>query len=276
MENNTLKITVITVCYNTVETIEETILSVINQTYENIEYVIIDGGSMDGTVDVIKKYSDRISYWISEPDMGIYDAMNKGIKAATGDYINFMNAGDSFYENSVLESVACSIDRKAVIVYGQLMKIFNRFRFISVPKAINLEDMRGDTRLPHQAMFARTDYQKAHPFDTSYRSAADFKFYFNAYFTDKCKFQFLPFLIANYDSETGMSKDSHIGIVESMRVQGREINEIQKKRLIQKYKIINFLKEYLPEFIITEIRKRKFSNAGYQIINNYHDCATRK
>ena len=84
-----LKISIVTVSYNAAETIEQTISSVVNQTYENIEYIIIDGGSTDGTVDIIRKYEDRIAYWVSEPDKGIYDAMNKGIDVATGDYIYF-------------------------------------------------------------------------------------------------------------------------------------------------------------------------------------------
>lgn len=97
MKNNIL-ISVVTVSYNAVATIEQTLLSVINQTYPNIEYIIIDGGSTDGTVDIIKKYADEIVYWISEPDKGIYDAMNKGIKKANGEWINFINAGDSYYD----------------------------------------------------------------------------------------------------------------------------------------------------------------------------------
>ena len=84
-------ISIVTVSYNAVATIEQTILSVINQTYPNIEYIIIDGGSKDGTIDIIRKYADQIAYWVSEPDEGIYDAMNKGIKIATGEWINFMN-----------------------------------------------------------------------------------------------------------------------------------------------------------------------------------------
>ena len=85
-------ISVITVSYNAVLTIEQTILSVINQTYLNIEYIIIDGGSTDGTVNVIKKYADKIAYWVSESDKGIYDAMNKGIAYSHGEYCNFINA----------------------------------------------------------------------------------------------------------------------------------------------------------------------------------------
>lgn len=102
---NDFKISVITVCYNAVNEIEKTILSVLNQTYNNIEYIIIDGGSSDGTVDIIKKYADRLAYWLSESDKGIYDAMNKGIRVATGDYINFMNAGDRFANSKVIERI---------------------------------------------------------------------------------------------------------------------------------------------------------------------------
>ena len=114
-----LKISVVTVCYNAADSIEQTMLSVLGQSYPDIEYIVIDGGSTDGTVDIIKKYTDRLAYWVSEPDKGIYDAMNKGIAAATGSYINFMNSGDSFYDNRVVEAVVpyLSSDMEAVI-YG--------------------------------------------------------------------------------------------------------------------------------------------------------------
>ena len=95
-------ISVITVCYNVASTIEKTMLSVLNQTYKNLEYIIIDGNSTDGTVDIIKKYAERLTFWISEPDKGIYDAMNKGIVKATGKFLIFMNAGDQFLNEKVL------------------------------------------------------------------------------------------------------------------------------------------------------------------------------
>ena len=98
-------ISVVTICYNAKNDLEKTILSVLSQTYQDIEYIIIDGGSTDGTVDIIHKYSERLFYWISEPDKGIYDAMNKGMDRATGSWINFMNAGDTFCDNEVIKNI---------------------------------------------------------------------------------------------------------------------------------------------------------------------------
>ncbi|MBA3025313.1 MAG: glycosyltransferase [Sulfurimonas sp.] len=98
-------ISIVTVVYNGEEYLEATIQSIINQSYKNIEYIIIDGGSTDGTLDIIKKYEDKIKYWVSEKDRGIYDAMNKGVLVATGEWINFMNAGDIFYNENVLNEV---------------------------------------------------------------------------------------------------------------------------------------------------------------------------
>ena len=99
------KISVITIVFNDKEGLEETILSVIGQTFDSLEYIIIDGGSSDGTVDIIKKYETRIDKWVSESDKGVYDAMNKGIKMATGEWLCMMNAGDKFASSNVLEEV---------------------------------------------------------------------------------------------------------------------------------------------------------------------------
>ncbi|NJL11154.1 MAG: glycosyltransferase [Calothrix sp. SM1_7_51] len=97
--------TIITVTYNAGEYLEQTIQSVISQTYDNLEYIILDGGSTDSTIDIIKKYENSIAYWCSEPDKGIYDAMNKGIAISRGDIIGLINAGDTYLPN-ILESLA--------------------------------------------------------------------------------------------------------------------------------------------------------------------------
>ena len=122
-ETDTL-ISIVTVSYNAVLTIEQTILSVINQTYPNVEYIIIDGGSTDGTVDIIKKYEDKIAYWVSEPDKGIYDAMNKGVVVATGEWINFMNAGDIFTDGDVIDKLF----HQNIIINNEMMRIEEKER----------------------------------------------------------------------------------------------------------------------------------------------------
>lgn len=101
-----MKITIITVCYNSVATLERTILSVANQNYIDIEYIVVDGNSKDGTLDLIKNYQDKITHWISEPDKGLYDAMNKGIALATGDLIGILNSDDTFYTTNVVAEIA--------------------------------------------------------------------------------------------------------------------------------------------------------------------------
>ena len=97
---------IITITYNAVRLVEQTLLNVLSQSYPNIEYIVIDGGSTDGTVDIIRRYESGLAYWVSEPDKGIYDAMNKGIGMATGDVIGFLNADDYYQDGGVLETIA--------------------------------------------------------------------------------------------------------------------------------------------------------------------------
>ena len=105
IDNIMAKYSIITINYNNADGLRRTIESVVSQTFDDYEYVIIDGGSTDGSVDVIKEYENKISYWVSEKDGGIYNAMNKGVKASNGEYLIFMNSGDVFYRDKVLEDI---------------------------------------------------------------------------------------------------------------------------------------------------------------------------
>lgn len=174
------KISVVTVSYNAVTTIEETILSVVNQTYKNIEYIIIDGGSTDGTVDIIKKYADRIDYWISEPDKGIYDAMNKGIKVATGEWVNFMNSGDVFCSGDTIAMIM-SHSNNEDIIYGNIIRCYEKYQsrargiVSQYPKTI---DFLYDT-IHHQSAFIKCFlFEKYGYYSTQYKLISDWIFFY--------------------------------------------------------------------------------------------------
>ena len=174
-------ITVVTVVYNGEKFLEETILSVINQTYDNVEYIIIDGGSSDGTLDIIKKYEHAIDYWVSEKDKGIYDAMNKGISLATGEWINFMNGGDSFYSLTVLHDVFSNNSYPdATILYGNHQVIYpsGRTRFA---KSGLVENMWKGSQFCHQASFIKVSYHKNNIYNIYTKIVGDFEFFYKAW-----------------------------------------------------------------------------------------------
>lgn len=204
MDNTKPKISIITVVYNGIAEIENTIKSVINQTYENFEYIIIDGGSNDGTIDIIKKYQDKIDYWISEKDGGLYFAMNKGLEKATGDWINFRNCGDYYVSPSVIEDMfSYPINPDVVVLHGNCRMIDSTgFRNLEPP----ILTISYKKKMPvfHPCSFIRTNYHKEHPYNTSYRSSSDYNFFFNA-LKNKCKFEYRPILIASYDANDGFS-----------------------------------------------------------------------
>ncbi len=198
LEGNPL-ITVITVVFNGEEFLEETIQSVINQTYDNVEYIIIDGGSSDGTLDVIRKYEHAIDYWVSEKDQGIYDAMNKGIELATGDWINFMNGGDSFYTCQVLSSVFSDKNYQNIqIVYGnhEVQYPSGRQR---MAKAGQVKNLWKGSQFCHQATFVNTNYHKAHHFNLCTKIVADFEFFYKAWEAN-AEFKFVDVIVARFEA----------------------------------------------------------------------------
>jgi len=180
-----MKISVVTVCYNAADVLEKTMLSVLNQTYKDIEYIIIDGGSTDGTVDIIKKYADRISYWVSEPDKGIYDAMNKGIKKATGEWINFMNAGDCFTNDEVVKKVFNQINcENKRIIYGD-MNLCGKEKLFKKAKSCSF--FSRNMPCSHQAVFVSTKNKQELYFDTRFKYAADYNCLYHLWEKYGCK-----------------------------------------------------------------------------------------
>lgn len=198
----TSKISIITVSYNAAFVIEKTILSVINQTYSNVEYIIIDGGSVDGTVDVIKRYVDKVAYWISETDNGIYDAMNKGIDQATGDWIIFMNCGDLFSSSKVLELIFLNdVYEDVDVIYGNSIA-FDENVSITQLAGDNVNVLAKNPIYRHGASFVRTVVHKEFKFDLekekSISYALDFDCIYRLYCAKKI-FRKVDVIIVSYE-----------------------------------------------------------------------------
>lgn len=180
--NKTPLITVVTVCYNAVNNLEKTMLSVLNQTYDNIEYIVIDGGSKDGTVDIIRKYADRLAYWVSEPDKGIYDAMNKGIQVAKGEWINFMNAGDTFYNSTTICSVSFNLSNDVDVVFGDSIMVINGDEFYN-PIISSIDNLTKFPIYRHGASFVKSVVHKEYLFDLTKSKEFGFALDYNCIYT---------------------------------------------------------------------------------------------
>lgn len=186
MERNKPLISIITVVFNGEKFLEKTIQSIINQSYDNIEYAIIDGGSTDGTVDIIKKYEDKIDYWVSEKDKGISDAFNKGVKIVNGDYINFQGDGDGFVSNDVLEKVFEDINPdEDIFVSARIQRVDVDGNEMFISKHVenfHSSSLMFRMSLPHQGLFTHRKYfEKYGLFDVNNIFCMDYDHLLRAY-----------------------------------------------------------------------------------------------
>lgn len=220
-----MKFSIITVNYNNREGLRRTIQSVINQTYTDYEYIIIDGESDDGSVDVIKEYGSHITYWVSERDKGVYNAMNKGILQAKGTYINFMNSGDTFFDQNILAKVSHEISDVDILVGKDYhYDATSRKGFASIlPTRISMVTFFMET-LPHQGAFIRRALFENSPYDETFRICADWAFYIKKIVNDNCRVKLTPIIV-------------------SQREQGGMSNKLTHK---QKEERESFLRELLP------------------------------
>lgn len=202
---------IVTVCYNAENTIEETIKTVLSQTYKNIEYVIVDGRSKDGTCDIINNYigDERIKF-ISESDTGLYNAMNKSLDLITGDYVIFLNSGDYFTDENVINDIFVKMNKlhPADLIYGNVIR--NTFSGkkrecyggrISVKKNLLLGRM-----ISHQVMFFKSDIMKKYRYDESYKITADFNL-LSRIIKDKCSMEYINVDVTLMENREGISAE---------------------------------------------------------------------
>lgn len=253
------KVSVVTVVYNAVFVIEETIKSVLAQTYHNLEYIVIDGGSTDGTVELIRKYEDQISIFVSEPDKGIYDAMNKGIDRATGNWINFMNAGDHFYSSSVVSEVFDVPEdySKYATVYGDAEYRLKTFSYIRQGYECDRDHFMP---FSHQAAFTRADIAKKNKFNLKYKIAADTEFFLRLN-REGYILKHVSVIVCSYDASVGISMNSEVKhakeFVDMQIAYGAPKDSPYFKKYIKNAYIRQYMRCLIPHFIWERMRENK-------------------
>lgn len=219
-----MKISIITVCYNAEAFIEKAIQSVVSQTYQNLEYIIIDGDSDDATKSIIQKYQPHISRVISEPDGGIYEAMNKGVRFSTGDYLGFLNADDYLHDETAIEDAASFLSSHpdCDFLYGNLEVRYPSGKKIVVeaPPPDKIPDEMICGCLPHQASLAKSNLfsSRVGMFNEGYRISSDYEWFLRMVYNESVKLCYYPRTLASYYAG-GLSSQIRLAVPESYRIQ---------------------------------------------------------
>jgi len=251
------KLSIVTVVYNNSIGLKKTIQSIKNQNYKNIEHIVVDGGSIDGTVDLIKDNEDWIDFWISENDDGIYDAMNKGIDHCTGEWICFMNSGDCFCDNNVVKQISKYFNQGYDYLYGRHVGTIGQQKiYYKVPK-LNI----GNIVLPnHQSMFIRSDVMRKNKYDLRYKLWGDMDLKFKLYKMGSGKY--VDIMVVDFDM-SGFSYDY------SMNTSYKKIKDAYLLLKLGRVGVLGYL-----EFVLKNITKTYFVNtfkkdALYGVLKKY-------
>lgn len=260
------KISIITVTFNAESCIENTILSVISQTYSNYEYIIIDGGSSDKTRQIIEKYQKHLSYWVSEKDTGIYDAMNKGIIHSTGEWLIFMNAGDLFHNNTVLFDIFQDQEYTNYdILYGDVNATFLKYNIIQKSDA-EIQTLTKRMFFSHQSSFIRKDLMLQYKYDLKYKIIADYAFFLKAYF-NKYKFKYIPIIVSTCNKYEGVSASTNYNqykkLVKEHITLSSEFNlnmSLNLNMLCFRYLLKSCIRMFIPKRVWAYILAQKYKD----------------
>lgn len=234
-----MKVTVVTAVLNDAGHIEQTILSVISQTDIEIEYIIVDGGSKDGTLELIGKYKDKISLLISEPDRGVYDAMNKGIKYSTGDFVYFLNSGDVLLNPSILSKIKLEeLKERNAIIYGNVVVAYGNIEALEKPRPFFNSKMKfKGIGICHQSMFFPGELIRNEKYDLSYNIAADYDLAYRLW-RKGTVFLYKDITIAKYDWGKGISSNPYklLDVYrENARVCHQQLNPLYWAKMVLEY-----------------------------------------
>ena len=251
--NNKIKISIITVTFNSEKTIRDTIESVHSQDYDNIEHVIIDGDSKDNTIEIVKSYGDKISYFISEKDDGIYDAMNKGIKLAEGTWTIFLNSGDIFYDENILLNFSKILEKKDEdVIHADTVVRYENMKYNSSSKIFNHKTHR----IPfcHQSSFTKTSILNKNLFNLKYKLSSDFELFLRL-FKQKKKFTKVNMIIAEIESG-GLSDTNRFQVLK----ENFDILKTNKMLTLSRSMIIfDFIYLFISKIIKTLIPNKFFN-----------------
>ncbi|WP_026474346.1 glycosyltransferase family 2 protein [Alkaliflexus imshenetskii] len=244
MENNEILFSIITVVYNDEKNIEKTIQSIVNQTYANFEYIVIDGKSTDNTHHTINKYKNKITQIVSESDTGIYNAMNKGINLANGRYTLFMNSGDTFASQNTLELTSKIIrDNECDVLYGNVIKEKKQMLV-----EIEAEEPQNKHRMYfcHQSAFVKTSLLKIFQFDEKLKMSADFKL-FKTLYKNNYTFAKVNIPIAIFDTKGVSNFNRSAGLKENIHI----INECDKG-----LEWIRLMMRIYPTYLLSKLKSK--------------------
>jgi len=260
------KVSIITITYNSEKTLDDTIKSVLSQTYKDIEYIIVDGASTDGTIGIIKKYENEISKFISEPDEGIYDAMNKGLKLATGYIVGILNSDDVYYDNKVIEKVVDKFKKEAVdSVYGDLYYVKEN-DLNEVVRYWKSSDFKQGSfakgwHPPHPTFFVKREiYHKYGLFDLDMKVSADFELMLRFLEKYKISIAYIPSVIVRM--RTGGESNKSI---KNIITGNKSILKAFDKNDIEVNKFIYPFYRFVPK--IFQVLKSKSNTIKNHIIN---------
>jgi len=258
-------ISIITVTFNAANVVEKTIQSVVSQTYDKLEYLIIDGASKDNTMDIVDRYRDQIERRgriVSEPDKGLYDAMNKGASLATGDWVLFMNADDEFIDSNVVADVAAFIEKhpEADIVFGNTEQIWDYGTVLSAPTEACVNHKMCSSP---QASFVKKTVHESHPFELRYRYASDFE-QFISFVQEGKVFVHFDRLISRIRLNSGVTYDNHYAsateIYNILLDRGFDVRK-EKARKLRNIKLVSSFRKYMPKWV---------SNPVFRMLAKYY------